>query len=451
MGRPPEDAEVPAPPGREPGAHRSPRSHDVLVIGGGMAGAIAALAARAAGRTVALVRRAPGATALSSGAISVAPDAGALPSDPLSWRRGPLECARRLAAVRPDHPYAVLGPDRLGEALVFAAHELGDVLAPLLERPRFIATVSGTALACALCQRSMEAGDLLAAKGPIAVVGFRGHLAFDAQLVGAGLRRLVPLGGPEAIAVEVAAFEAADDATALPHALARAFEAPGAAERLGDLVRASLPSGAVAALLPPVLGLSAASRVPERIAARAGVPVAETLADVPSVPGLRLQGALEARLRAAGVDVLTGDVGPGAAPGDPVEVGGRTLRAAAWVLATGRFVGGGIRRRGRLEEPLLGVPVLAAEGGEAGVRLAGRPASSLTVRERRARQPLLSAGIRVDADARPLDDRGEPIHARLHAAGAVIGGHEHASDGTGLGVAILTGWIAGRAAAAAAA
>ncbi|HEX9050500.1 MAG TPA: FAD-binding protein, partial [Anaeromyxobacter sp.] len=46
---------------------------DVLVIGGGMAGTIAALAARAAGARVVVVRRAPGATALSSGAVSVAP------------------------------------------------------------------------------------------------------------------------------------------------------------------------------------------------------------------------------------------------------------------------------------------------------------------------------------------------------------------------------------------
>ncbi len=39
------------------------------------------------------------------------------------------------------------------------------------------------------------------------------------------------------------------------------------------------------------------------------------------------------------------------------------------------------------------------------------------------------------------------MHYRLFAAGAVIGGHEHAADGTGLGVGILTGWLAGRGAA----
>jgi len=60
---------------------------EVLVVGGGMAGAVAALAARAAGARAILVRRSPGATALSSGAVSVAPDLGALPG--VEWcRRG---------------------------------------------------------------------------------------------------------------------------------------------------------------------------------------------------------------------------------------------------------------------------------------------------------------------------------------------------------------------------
>ncbi|WP_242357097.1 FAD-binding protein, partial [Anaeromyxobacter sp. SG64] len=73
--------------------------------------------------------------------------------------------------------------------------------------------------------------------------------------------------------------------------------------------------------------------------------------------------------------------------------------------------------------------------------------ASLTGAARVGPQPLLSAGLRVDARLRPLDARGRPAAEGLHAAGAVVGGHEHASDGTGLGVAILTGYLAGRAAA----
>jgi glycerol-3-phosphate dehydrogenase subunit B len=429
-----------------------PTRVDVLVLGGGMAGALAALAARDAGATVALVRRAPGATALSSGAVCVAPDLGAVAGEPLAWRRGPLESARRLAAVRRDHPYAAVGEGlaRLGDALAFAARELAAVLVPPLDRPRFLPTVHGTVLPCALCQDSMEAGDLLAVRGPLAVVGFRGHLGFDAALVAAGLERYRARGGPQLVAAELD-LPGPELAQARPHELARALEAPGAAEALGVRLRDVLPPGVGAALLPPVLGLAAEARVAARIAAAAGLPVAEPPSDVPSVPGLRLHRALEARLAAAGVELVTGVAAAPRGPDAPLEVGGRSLEAAAWVLATGRFVGGGIARRGALVETVLGLEVQAAEGGEAGVHLAARPASSLTLRDRRAPQPLLSAGLRVDESLRPVDALGAPAHPRLFAAGAVIGGHEQATDGTGLGVAILTGWLAGRAAAAAAA
>ncbi|BDG01795.1 FAD-binding protein [Anaeromyxobacter oryzae] len=422
---------------------------DVLVIGGGMAGAVAALAARDGGARVVLARRAPGATALSSGAIAVAPDPGASPDEPLAWRRGPLEAARRLAARRHDHPYAVVGSAglwRLGEALGFVARSLDGLLAPALERPRFLATPFGTAAGVALCQRSMEAGDLLAVPGPLTVCGFAGHLAFDAELVAAGLGRYTARGGPDVIAAQVGL--PFDDPAARPHELARALERPGAAERLGEALRATPGiGGAGTVLLPPVLGLDPAARVPERIAAAAGVPIAETLSDVPSVPGLRLHAALEARLRAAGVAVLGGAVSGAPLPGAAVDVGGTAVVAGTWILASGRFVGGGVARRGVLLDPAFGLAVQAAEGREAGVHLALRPAASLTVRDRRSPQPLLSAGLRVDAALRPLDARGRPVHPRLLAAGAIIGGHEQATDGTGLGVAILTGFLAGRAAA----
>lgn len=419
---------------------------DLLVVGGGMAGAVAALAARRRGLRVVLARRAPGATALSSGAISVAPDPGALPGEPLASRRPPVEAARRLAAGRPDHPYAVAGVDRLAEALAFVAGELAAVLAPADDRRRFLATLYGSAVGAGLCQRWNVAGDLLSVRGTLVVAGFRGHAAFDAALVAAGLARYRARGGPEVAAVEVD-LPAGACGSARPHELARALDAPGAAEALGDALRVALPAAAGAALLPPVLGLDPSARAVERIAARAGVAVAETLSDVPSVPGLRLQRAVDARLAAAGVEVLHGDVASAPEPGAPIAVGEVTVSAPVWVLATGRFVGGGIVRRGVLAEPALRLPVQAAEGREAGVHLAVRPAQSLTVRDRRRPQPLLSAGLRVDAALRPLDERGRPVHPRLFAAGAVLGGHEQATDGTGLGVAILTGFLAGDAAA----
>jgi glycerol-3-phosphate dehydrogenase subunit B len=249
------------------------------------------------------------------------------------------------------------------------------------------------------------------------------------------------------VAVEADLFLRAEEAIARPHELARALDAEGGAERAGERIRAAAPAGTQVALLPPILGLDPAARAAERLAAASGLAVAETLADVPSVPGLRLDAALRRALRAAGVEEIAGAVEPGSGPGRAARAGEREVLAGSWVLAGGRFVGGGIVRRGVLEEPLLGLPVQASEGGAAGFHLAGRTAETLTVRERRAAQPLLAAGVKVDASLRPLDHAGAPVHLRLFAAGAVVGGHEHASDGTGLGVAVLTGWLAGKAAA----
>jgi glycerol-3-phosphate dehydrogenase subunit B len=429
-------------------AQAVPETVDVLVIGGGMAGAIAALAARDAGATVLLVRRAPGATALSSGAFCAARDDGALTGEPLASRRGPLEGARRLAALHPEHPYAVLGAalERLPEALAFAARRLAPLVAPPLDRNRFVATPLGAAVPCALCQWTQAAGDLVAVRGTLAVVGFADHLAFDAGLVADGLRRLGRVGAPHAAEVELDLPPVGGGPIAMAHALARALEAPGAAEELGDRLRAVLPARATVALLPPVLGLSAQARVAERIAERAGLPIAEPLSDVPSVPGLRLDAALQEALAAAGVEVLTGSLSAPVRLDEPIELAGRVVEARSFVLATGRFLGGGILRDRGLREPVLGLPVLAAEGGQAGVHLADRPATTLTHRSRRADQPLLSAGIQVDGELRPLGEDGRPVHDRLFAAGAILGGHEQAVDGTGLGLAVLTGWLAGRAA-----
>ena len=425
---------------------------DVLVIGGGIAGATAALAARDAGARVALARRAPGSTGLSGGAVSVAHDPAALPGTPFGGRAGVVESARRISASQPGHPYEVLRDslDRLWTAVEFATGQLSSVLAPPSGRNRWLLTPFGKVHPAATCQRTMVAGDLAEVRGLLAVVAPRGHLWWDAGLVASGAVRARPLGGPEVRVVPLDLFMWEDAALARPADLARLLEAPGAAEEAGKMLAERLPRGAAAALFPPVLGLAPEAGVASRLEAAAGLPVAEFLSDLPSVPGLRLQRAMEARLGAAGVTLLSGDVRGAPRPGEAVRVGGRQVLARSWVLASGRFVGGGIVRRGRLLDPVLALPVLASEGpfAEAGAHLAARSPAALTLRDSRSPQPLLSAGLKVDAELHPLDEDGRPVSDRLFAAGSVIGGHDQASDGTGMGVAMFTGWLAGRAAAA---
>ncbi len=80
----------------------------VLVIGGGIAGYCAALAARRAGAEVSTVARAPGATALYAGAMEIVDDLDS------------------VLKSEPQHPFSRLGMDsvRLAHELDTAVHLL---------------------------------------------------------------------------------------------------------------------------------------------------------------------------------------------------------------------------------------------------------------------------------------------------------------------------------------
>jgi glycerol-3-phosphate dehydrogenase subunit B len=132
-------------------------------------------------------------------------------------------------------------------------------------------------------------------------------------------------------------------------------------------------------------------------------------------------------------------------PAGSWAVGERLVAARAAVLATGKFIGGGIERDRRFRETVVGLPVFAGAqqvgGGFVGDLLGERVESD---------QVAFRAGVRIDEALRPLGADGGPASKTLFAAGSVIRGYDPASDKTGLGVAIFTGYLAGEAAAAAA-
>src|SRR5207248_5005534 len=136
----------------------------VVVIGGGLSGACAALAARESGADVVLVSRAPGATAVSSGAIDFAATAADVPIG---------EAAEALARRR-GHPYALLGDGlrpAIDDAIALLRRHLGALglegARSSEDRNLWLATPLGQAKPAALAQGAIAAGDLraLAARG----------------------------------------------------------------------------------------------------------------------------------------------------------------------------------------------------------------------------------------------------------------------------------------------
>jgi glycerol-3-phosphate dehydrogenase subunit B len=439
------------------------------VVGGGLAGAAAAL--ELAGRDVEVVsvRAAPGATALGWGTLDLAGASplrrGGLPlRDPGGALLSPLRRLEQLGLASPGHPYSVMcqTPALAGEAKAAAA-ALDGWLAPeglrvrgSVDRTLWLADALGVLRAADLAFSPAGDGDLERA-GEMALVDLPGLAGYDAR---AALRRLagelaaVGQGGRPLRLVRLALPDELARAGERPARLARALEDPAAQTALRPALAALGAEGRLL-LFPPMLGLEQPARVLDWLGEATAGPVAELL----GIPGLALAGyrldrALEAALGRAGVAVRRGraiavEASDGRAvavelaetPDSPAE----RLPLDALVLATGRFVGGGIGERdGRLVEPLLGLPLHDL----AGRRVDGMPPSRLVRRDYEGEQPLFAAGVRTDARLRPLDADGAPRLANLFAAGDLLAGFDPARDRTGLGVALLSGRRAGAEAAA---
>lgn len=429
---------------------------DVLVIGGGMAGVIAALKARADGREVVLVRQALGATAMSSGAVDVAPprrrDDGTIDDDLLS-------VAASMARHRPEHPFAILSPQlpRLMESLRFAADATQGLLAPPAAKVAWLPTAFGTFKPAAMAQSSQVAGALAALPSVVGVVDFAGTNAMDAAFVARSLTAEAAALG-KAVRFIPVSVRALND---LADALRPPFELATRVEGLTGVIAAELErADAAAFLFPPVLGLKA---VHEQLAKALRRPCAELLAAAHgSVPGLRLQRALDAALSRAGLRIREGAVrrevrgfsAPAQTTAQPESAGLReeggaenrltfgdeVMAARAVILATGKFIGGGIRRETKLRETVFDAPVFVTDrrGPEASIfELLGERYGD--------DQPVFRAGVRIDSELR-VAGAGRP---NVFAAGSVISGFDPAQDGSGLGVAIFTGYLAGERAAAA--
>ena len=194
-----------------------------------------------------------------------------------------------------------------------------------------------------------------------------------------------------------------------------------------------------AVLLPPVLGLGSAMALHARAQGALGVPVAEALDTLPSTPGLRLDRALSAWLTRLGVQRERARVTAIDAAAGTVTLPDAVLSAKVIILATGGVLPGGLTSDQVMTEPLAGLRVTPELPVD--VMLAVRP-------DRPYDADLFRAGLAVDAQMRPIGYDGEPVHPALFAAGDLLAGPDVAADACGSGVALLSGFLAADAAVA---
>jgi len=406
---------------------------DVIVVGTGTAGLAAAVRLAEGGATVLVLAKGIGATHLSGATIDVlgydpdrVDDAGA--------------ALVRLAASRPEHPYARLGGSAVGEALDWLRERVeASPLAPYayagaMHENLLLPTAIGAAKPTAMAPRTMLAGDLRGDPGPLCIVGFRQLKDFHPLLCAENLAAGT---GVEARGIELD-LPVTGRADVNAHGMAQQLDGPAVrgalVQQLANRLRAGERVG-----VPAVLGLSDPHAVWSDVEHRLGRPVFEIPTLPPSVPGMRLYTILRAALRRAGGRQVIGPevVGPlGAGPrleGVRVRIGTReeVRRAGHVVLATGGFASGGLvlDAHWRARDAALGLP------------LAGLPAPGAPrfVPRYFDDQPMARAGIAVDDELRPVDAGGEPVYENVRVAGASLAGAVPWKEGSGEGISLTSG------------
>jgi glycerol-3-phosphate dehydrogenase subunit B len=114
-------------------------------------------------------------------------------------------------------------------------------------------------------------------------------------------------------------------------------------------------------------------------------------------------------------------------------------RASAYVLATGKFVGGGLdAQRNRVCETLFDLPVQYPQNRKEWFNPQLLNAAG---------QPFNSFGVEVNKDLQPVDPAGKVVYRNLFAAGGILAHADSMAEKSGGGVAISTGYVAGELAA----
>lgn len=419
------------------------RTTDVIVAGSGVAGLMAAWAAANAKCRVRVISEGMGCLAISAGCVDLLGyDANHNPVvDP--WEA--------MKTLPPEHPYSLLGPENVAKSLHnFGACVGGQGLAMRADKDENgdhrnvrMPTILGTLKPTWLFQADYDVEAMRKAK-KVLVISVKGFRDCRPQLIISQLRRypewadkdFTPLVIPAPFSEKGRSLNALD--------LAHVADRSQGRDWLLATVK-GLGKNYDIALLPPLLGARAASGIRKTMAETLGCPYVEMLSTPPGVGGLRIRNAMVGALDELGVEfyenaeIVRAEVKNNKCAALTTLSSGReiTHHARAVVVATGGILNGGITLSpGKARESIFGLDLPVPENVD-----------EWSDPEIFGKHLICGLGVRVNADLRALDKNGAPMLENVFFAGRTIGGYDYASEKSGHGVAVATGWRAGQLAA----
>lgn len=418
------------------------KATDILVIGSGMAGLMAAYAAINQNCNVRVMSEGMGCLSISGGCIDL------LGYADNSLLQNPWD---GIDSLPDEHPYKILGHDKVKEALETIKKCLGEANYPYHNAVDengtpmnvMVPTCIGTLKPTYLIPEDLDWQKLQNSK-KVLLIGVTGFRDFRPHLIRSQLRRYKNWAEKDiGITVLPEPFkEGARSLNALD--LAHVGDRKHGHDWLISMLKDKGKDYDLA-LLPPMLGAMPNSKIRKDLPEALGCPCVELQSIPPGVGGLRLRHAFEDYLVNKGVEffenaqVIKSEVKDGHCINITAHSTGRDVvhEADAIVVATGGIISGGIvLGEGTATESIFNIPLnVPADVDE------------WTTPEIFGKHLLTSLGIKVNANMQAIEENNTPILDNVFFAGRTIGGYDYAAEKSGYGVAIATGLQAGKMAA----
>lgn len=396
------------------------KTSDVIVIGGGLAGLMAAAVAAGRGQSVTVLTYGSGSLPLASGAIDI--------------------LKGKFDDLPNHHPYKKIGLQSVSAAAKFLVDITAKANLPYvnggINKKIPVVTAVGTLKYSALVPESMDAS-VLNSKKKIFVVGIKGLKDFYQEMIADNLRKFFTNKTIETMMIDLHLL-GGRDITCMDAAQILTDNE----QQLANELKTLNATADNAIILPPLFGVMgnfSRSTVQTQIKAS----IIETTCLPPSPSGIRLQRAFMRFLQSSGVKffentkVVRGVVDGKKVKGVVVEnvVREKVFPAKKVILATGGFYSGGLTMRefDNPREPIFDLPVFFPTGAE------NWSNEQLFSNEP---QGFSMTGILTNDNLNPIDSDGKVLFDNLHVVGANLGGCDKIFERSAGGIAIASAYKA---------
>lgn len=416
---------------------------DVIVVGSGMAGLTAAIAAAKAGASVSVLSEGSGVIAIGSGAVDfLGYDNGSrIDGDPFG----------SLSNLPSSHPYSLVGADFIKKSFedFISVCRAGGLEMSVSEngRNKTVITVAGTLRPTYISTEAFDAESVFHAE-KIAFVGVDWLKDTQPSLAVGQMKRY------KALQNKTIEKECLPSPFGKTHRVMNCLDyaryvdkTEGAAWLETELLKIKKDYDVI--LIPPICGVERHCEIFRRIRSR-GLNIVETVSIPPGVGGNRLLFVLMKAAKKLGVVfvencfVARAVVSKGRCSSLVAlhrDISGAVETeyfADSFVMATGGILGGGITvSPGKVEESVFNIKIDTP--GEV-CEWSDKDVFDV--------QPFALFGVRVSSSMRPVNGKGKEMYSNVFFAGRSLSGYDFTREKSGYGVSIVTGRKAALEAAA---